>query len=124
MVNLRRELQRLESLEASKQEENKNGAEIETITWIVTTWYSVPFFQEALAPETATYTAVEMLSRLGQEHFINPFQTVHVKWDIDARFTVWLFYLPKKKTLRTTVADNIDEKLYESVEIPVMFARS
>ena len=124
MVNLRRELQRLESLKASKQEEKKNSAEIDTITWIAATWHNVPFFKEALAFETATYTALEMLSRLGQEHFINPFQTVHINWDIDARFTVWLFYLPKKKTLRTTVADNIDEKLYESVEIPVMFARS
>ena len=124
MVNLRRELQRLESLKASKQTENKNSAEIDTITWIVVTWHNIPFFKEALAVETATHTALEMLSRLGREHFTHPLQTVQVKSDIDARFTVWLFYLPKKMTLKTTVADNIDEKLYESVEIPVMFEHS
>ena len=124
MVSLKKELRRLKSLKARQQEKKQNGAEIETITWIVATWHSIPFFEEALGIETATYTALEMLSRLGREHFSNPLQTVHINWDIGERFTVWLFYLPKKKTLRTTVADNVDEKLYESVEIPVMFEHS
>lgn len=126
-MKLRKELQRLNSIEAVKEFDPKGQARsladvpsagspdkiAQIILCIVFNWGKVPMLQETFSVEQATAIATKMFRDLVKAYYSKPFQNASVEWKPSSRFVFWLFYNQKTSTLNTKVADDIERTLFE-----------
>lgn len=121
-MKLKKELQRLNSIKTGKSLRDEQDTHA-LIQWLISNWKQAPRFKTSFEEQDLELAATEILGRLYQSYRRDRSQDIHISLKVSDRFTLWVVYSVQTLMLKTSVADDINKKLFNFDLIKVVMSQ-